>query len=92
MRQKKCEVIHVVIPALLKLVLWDGHTRSSSLADEFELILKEDGICKTCSIYKEWYFTKSWHTAGTLLDCIPQFKKLVDCTNKCNLLTGVDCY
>jgi hypothetical protein len=44
LRQKKSIVAGVVIPALLKLVSRKADGRTSSLSDEFSLILEEDGV------------------------------------------------
>ena len=56
LRAKRSIVADVVIPALLKLVAKEGDGKTSSLADEFSLILEEDGIYRTYSLYKERRF------------------------------------
>lgn len=86
LRQKKSIVADVVIPALLKLVSVEGDGRTSSLSQEFSLILEEDGVYKTYSLYKERRFSKLGYTAGALYDCLPQFHKLLERTSRSNLL------
>ena len=83
---EKCIVTGVVIPALLKLVSRDVDGKASSLSEEFGLILEEDGIYKTYSLYKECRFAKLGYSAGSIYDCLPQFQKLLDRTAKNNLL------
>ena len=43
--------------ALVGLVAKVGDGKSVSLADEFDVILEEDGVLKTYSLYKERRFT-----------------------------------
>ena len=58
-RSKRSIVADAVIPALLKLVAKESDGKSTSLADEFSLlILEEDGVNKTFSIYKECRFAR----------------------------------
>ena len=64
---------NVVIPGLLKLVAREANSCTSSLPDEFSLILEEDGEYKSYSLYKERRFAKFGYTAGALFDCVPQF-------------------
>ena len=86
LRQKKSVVADAVIPALLKLVATVGDGKTSSLADEFSLILEEDGIYKIYSLYKERRFAKLGYTAGAIYESLPQFKKLLERTSRNNLL------
>ena len=85
-RAKRSIVADAVIPALLKLVAKESDGKTSSLADEFSLILEEDGLYKTFSIYKERRFARLGYSAGSVYESIPQFKKLLERTNKNNLL------
>jgi hypothetical protein len=86
LRQKKCIVTDVVITALLKLVSRDAYGKTTSLSEEFGLILEEDGIYKTYSLYNERRFAKLGYSAGSIYDCLPQFRKLLDRTAKNSLL------
>ena len=70
----------------MKLVAREASSRSSLLSDEFSLTLEEDGVYKSCSLYKERKFAKLGFTAGALFDCLPQFQKLLETTSKNNLL------
>ena len=56
-RQSICIAV-CAITALLKLVANEQSAKPTSLATEFELILEEDCIAKTFSLYKERRFTK----------------------------------
>ena len=46
LRQKKSVAANVVIPALLKLIARKASSCTSSLSDEFSLILQEDSVYK----------------------------------------------
>lgn len=85
-RQSKSIVCKAVINALLTLVATGGDGKSVSLADDFSLILEEDGVHKKYSLYKERRFTRLGYTAASIFECLPQFKKLLDRTSKKNLL------
>ena len=50
LRQKKSIVVDVVIAAVLKLVVREASSCTSSLSDEFSLILEEDGAYKSYSL------------------------------------------
>ena len=75
-----------MIPALLKLVAKDADGKTSSLADELTLILEDDGVYKTYSLYKERRFSKLGYSAGSIFDSIPQFRILLGRTSHNNLL------
>ena len=87
LRTPKSIVASVVIPALLKLVAKGGDGKVTSMADEFSLILEENNVHKSFSLYKERRFTRLGHTAGALADCAPYFKRMLNETSKNNLLT-----
>ena len=72
--------------ALVGLVAKRGNGKSLSLGDEFDVILEEDGVSKTYSLYKERRFTKLGYTAGAIYDFLPQFQKLLERTHTNNLL------
>lgn len=84
--RKSKTVVKAAIQALLQLVAKGGDGKSTSLADEFDLVLEEDGVSKSYSLYKEKRFTKLGYTAGAIFECIPQFRKLLERTTKNNLL------
>jgi hypothetical protein len=84
--RKSKTVVKAAIQALLQLVAKGGDGKSTSLADEFDLVLEEDGVSKSYSLYKEKRFTKLGYTAGAIFECIPQFQKLLERTTKNNLL------
>ena len=56
------------------------------LSDEFSLILEEDGLYKSYSLFKERGFVKLGYASETLFDCTPQFQKLLERTSKNKLL------
>ena len=72
--------------ALLKLFAHEQSGKHTSLAKDFEFILDQDGISQKFSLSKERPFTKLGYTAGAILDCIPQFEKLLNTTSYNNLL------
>ena len=80
-------IVAVVIPALLKLVSKGGDGKTTSLADEFSLILEKHQVYESFSLYKGRRFTRLGHTAGALFDSAPFFKELLNETGKNNLLT-----
>jgi len=80
--RKSKTVVKVAIQALLQLVAKGGDGKTTSLADEFDLVLEEDGVSKSYSLYKEKRFTKLGYTAGAIFKCIPQFQKLLERTTK----------
>jgi len=67
-------VVDVVIPALLKLVARDGDGKTTSLADEFSLVLEEDGVYKSYSLYKERRFAQMGYSAGAILTVYHSFR------------------
>ena len=79
-------VVLAAINALLKLVAQEGDGKTTSLSDTFELILEEDKVYKSYSLYKERRFSKLGYTAGAIFDCLPQFEKLLERTHLNNLL------
>ena len=86
LRSSKSIVAGTVIKALLKLVAREGDGKTTSIADDFDLILEEDKVYKTYSLYKERRFSKLGYSAGSIYDCLPQFQKALERTNKNNLL------
>ena len=50
LHQKKSIVVDVVIAAILKLVVREASSCTSSLSDEFSLIIEEDGVYKSYSL------------------------------------------
>ena len=86
MLSSKSIVAGTVIKALLRLVAREGDGKTTSIADDFDLILEEDKVYKTYSLYKERRFSKLGYSAGSIYDCLPQFQKALERTNKNNLL------
>ena len=85
-RQSKC-VVTTAMKALLKLVSHEESAKPTSLAKEFDIQLEKDGISKSFSLYKERRFTKLGYTAGAIVECIPQFQKILDQIANTNMLT-----
>ena len=48
--------------------------------------LEKDGICKSMCLYKERRFTKLGYSAGAVIDCLEQYKKILNDTSCSNLL------
>ena len=84
--RKSKSVTKAAIVAFVTLVAKDCDGKSVSLADEFDVILEEDGVSKSYSMYKERRFTKMGYTSGAIFDCLPQFRKLLERTHTNNLL------
>ena len=85
LRQKK-SVVETALAALLKLVSHEGDGKTTSLAEQFDLILEEVGVYKSFSLYKEKRFTRIGYQAGAVYDCIPYLKQLLAQTPLNNLL------
>ena len=79
-------VVVAALDAILKLVSTEGDGKTTSLADDFSLILEQSGMYKTFSLYKEKRFTRLGYQAGAVYDCIPYLQKLLDETPLNNLL------
>ena len=85
LRQNK-PVFETSLAAILKLVSPEGDDKTTSLAEEFTLILEKAGVYKSFSLYKEWRFTRLEYQAEAVYDCIPYIKQLLDLTPLKNLL------
>lgn len=75
-RQSKSVVV-CAMNALLTLVSNEVSGKPTSLSKKFDIILEEDQVSKSFSLYKEMRFTKLGYTAGAIVDCIPQFTRLL---------------
>ena len=84
-RQSKCVAL-AALKAMLSLVSHEKSAKPTSLAEEFDLQLEKDGISKSMSLYKERRFTKLGYSAGSVFDCIEQYKKILNDTTCSNLL------
>ena len=62
-RGKKAVVV-AGIQAILKLVSYDKSGNSSSLAEEFDVIIEGEGAVKHMSLYHERRFTKLGYSAA----------------------------
>jgi hypothetical protein len=79
-------VAETALTALLKLVSHGNDGKTTSLAQQLDIILEEAGVHRSFSIYKERRFTKLGYQAGAVYECIPYFKKLLAETPLNNLL------
>ena len=84
-RQSK-SVVLCALTALLKLVSHEESAKPTPLAKNFDIMLEEDDVTKSFSLYKERRFTKLGYTAGSIIDCIPQFEKRLSETTYNNSL------
>ena len=80
----------IALAAHLKLVSHDGDGKTTSLEEQFDLILEEAGVHKSFGLYKEKRFTRLGYQAGAVNDCIPYFKQLLAQTPLNNLLVVAD--
>ena len=74
------------LTALQKLVSHEESAKPTPLAKNFDIMLEEDDVTKSFSLYKERRFTKLGYTAGSIIDCIPQFEKRLSETTYNNSL------
>lgn len=84
-RQSRCVAL-AALKAMLSLVSHETSAKPTSLAEEFDLQLEKAGISKSMSLYKERRFTKLGYSAGSVFDCIDQYKKVLGDTACSNLL------
>ena len=82
----KPSVVQCAIEALCKLITPEVSGRSSSLSDEFDLLLEKVNQSKVVYMYQERRFTKLGTTAGCIRDCIDLYQMLLDNTSRNNLL------
>ena len=85
LNQSRC-IAESALKSLIKLVTHDTDGKSVSLAKDFDIELEKDGTAKSVSLYKERRFTKLGYSAGSVLDCLTQFKKILNDTHLNNLL------
>jgi hypothetical protein len=78
--QSKCVAL-VALKALLQLVAHDKSGHSTSSSKEFDLQLEEDGVAKSLVMYKELRFTRLEYSSGAVLECLPQYQKILDLDN-----------
>ena len=86
-RQSKC-IVMCTITALLKLVSHEESAESTSLANkEFGIELEKDNTAKSLYMYKEHHFTKLGYTARAIVECLPQFRNVLNNSTHANMLT-----
>ena len=83
--QSKC-IAEAALTALLKLVAHEADGKTVSLRDEFDSALEAAGEHKSLSLYKEKRFTKLGYLAGSVYDCLPYFRQILEETPLNNLL------
>ena len=84
-RGKKAVVV-ADIQAILKLVSYDKSGNSSSLAEEFDVLIERECAVKHVSLYHERRFTKLGYAAASILQAFPLLQSLLEETWKSNLL------
>ena len=77
----------MVHTALLKLVSHEESAEPTSLAKEFDIELEKDNVAKSFSLYKERRFTNLGYTAGEIVECLPQFRNVLNNSTHANMLT-----
>ena len=76
------------ITALLKLVSHEESAEPTSLANkEFDIELEKNNVAKSFSLYKERRFTKLGYTARAIVECLPQFRNVLNNSTHANMLT-----
>ena len=84
-RGKQC-IVQCAIVALCKLICPDTSGKSSSLSDEFDLLIEKQKRVKTVYMYQERRFTKLGTTAASIIDSLDLYQLLLDQTTRNNLL------
>ena len=84
-RGKQC-IVQCAIVALCKLISPDTSGKSSSLSDEFDLLIEKKNRVKTVYMYQERRFTKLGTTAASIIDSLDLYQILLDETTRNNLL------
>ena len=84
-RGKKTIVV-AGVQAILKLVSYDKSRNSSSLAEEFDVLIEREGTVKHMPLYHERRFTKLGYSAASILQAFPLLQSLLEETWKSNLL------
>ena len=84
-RGKKC-IVECAINALTKLISMDTSGKSSSLADEYDLLVEREGIKKCTMKYVERRFTNIGTTAASIRGNLDMYEKLLNETTRNNLL------
>ena len=84
-RGKQC-IVQCAIVALCKLICPDTSGKSSSLSDEFNLLIEKQKRVKTVYMYQERRFTKLGTTAASIIDSLDLYQLLLDQTTRNNLL------
>ena len=84
-RGKQC-IVQCAIVALCKLICPDTSGKSSSLSDEFDLLIEKQKRVKTVYMYQERRFTKLGTTAASIVDSLDLYQLLLDQTTRNNLL------
>ena len=79
-------VVECALTAFLKLVSRDGSGKTTSLWEEFDILLEQEGLSKSLSLYKERRWAALGYQCGTVFDCVPLFSRLLNETPKSNLL------
>ena len=84
-RGKQC-IVQCAIVALCKLIFPDTSGKSSSLSDEFDLLIEKQKRVKTVYMYQERRFTKLGTTAASIIDSLDLYQLLLDQTTRNYLL------
>ena len=74
------------ITAITKLMTHEKSGNTVTLAEEFDRKLEQEGLTRYICLYKERRFTKLGYSAASILQALPQIKKLLMETWKSNLL------
>ena len=84
-RGKKC-IVECAFVALCKLITPDVSAKSSSLSDEFDILIEKEGDVKLVSMYQERKFTKLGTTAACVVKSMHLYNELLQNTHRKNLL------
>ena len=67
----KKAIVLAHITAITKLITHEKSGNTVTLAEEFDRMLKQEGLTKCISFYKERWFTKLGYSAASILQALP---------------------
>ena len=79
-------IVECSFVALCKLITPDTSAKSTSLCDDFDIIIELEGRAKLASMYQERRFTKLGTTAACVVKSIDLYNKLLEQTSNRDLL------
>ena len=79
-------IVECALVTFCKLITPDTSAKSSSLSDEFNIIIESEGRVKLAPMYQQRRFNKLGTTAACVIKSIDLYNELLEQTSKRNLL------